>query len=271
MSDKKPLLPVKYDVVFRMFFADERDTESLTGFLKSVLKLPEEEYGEIEIADPHLLQEFNEDKLAIIDIKLHTKSRKVIHIEIQLKVTEELKNRIMYYGAKLITEQIGESGKYRDINKVISIVITDEILIKESPKYYHRFIHCEPETGIVLSDLFETHTIELKKLPVNADGTNLCDWAKFIAAETEEELDMLAERNPEIGRAVVKLRKMSADEKARDLYERRINAKRDIAMYVYDGEKQGRVSVARNALKKNMPISDIADITGLPLEEIELL
>jgi len=56
----------------------------------------------------------------------------------------------------------------------------------------------------------------------------LYDWAKFIAAETEEELMLVAERNPQVQRAVVKLRELSADEKARDLYERREKALRDI-------------------------------------------
>jgi hypothetical protein len=44
---------------FSACFADERNLESLVGFLKSVLRLPEDDYGEIEIADPHLLREFD--------------------------------------------------------------------------------------------------------------------------------------------------------------------------------------------------------------------
>lgn len=39
---------------------------------------------------------------------------------------------------------------------------------------------------------------------------------------------LVAERNPQVQRAVVKLRELSADEKARDLYERREKALRDI-------------------------------------------
>ena len=89
------LLPVKSDVVFRLFFADERNEDSLISFLKSVLRLPDDDYNEIEIADPHLLREYDGDKLAIIDVKLKTKTKKIIHIEIQLKVTPELKNRII--------------------------------------------------------------------------------------------------------------------------------------------------------------------------------
>jgi len=51
-----------------------------------MLRLPEDDYHEIEIADPHLLREFEDDKLAIIDVKLYTKTRKIVHIEIQLDV-----------------------------------------------------------------------------------------------------------------------------------------------------------------------------------------
>ena len=46
MDNKKPLLSVKSDVIFRLFFADERNVESLIGFLKSVIRLPEDDYNE---------------------------------------------------------------------------------------------------------------------------------------------------------------------------------------------------------------------------------
>jgi len=52
----------------------------------------------------------------------------------------------------------------------------------------------------------------------------LYDWAKFIAAKNEEDLNMVAERNPQLKQAVVTLRKLSADEQARDMYERREKA-----------------------------------------------
>ena len=204
--DKREFLPVKIDVIFRLFFADERNKESLISFLKSVLKLPDDDYSEIEIADPHLLREYDGDKLAVIDVKLHTKSRKVVHIEIQLKVTPELKNRIILYDSKLIAEQIGSGDDYNVIQKVISIVITEEKLIPNSLKYHHRFTFYDPAVGVELSDIIEIHTLELEKLPEGTDGTELYDWAKFINAETEEELNMVAERNPQIGQAVVKLR-----------------------------------------------------------------
>ena len=82
--DKRAFLPIKSDVIFRLFYADERNEEFLISLLKSILRLPEDDYSRIEIADPHLLREFDGDKLAIIDVKLYTKNRKIIHIEIQV-------------------------------------------------------------------------------------------------------------------------------------------------------------------------------------------
>ena len=295
LKHERPFLPVKYDVIFRLFFADERNEEELISLLKSVLLLNEEEYESIEIADPHLLPEYTGDKYAVIDIKLHTKNRKVIHVEVQLQVPPSMKNRIVFYDAKLITEQMGSGDKYEDIQKVISIIITEEQLISDSPSYHHRFTFYDPEAKVEFTDIVEIHTLELRKLPVSADGTALYDWAKFIDAETEEELDMLAQRNPQVRKAVVKLRELSADERARDMLERREKGRRDFDDFMDGAEKrghaeglaegraeglaegraeglaEGRIDVARNLVKMNMPIEQIIAASGLTREEIEML
>jgi predicted transposase/invertase (TIGR01784 family) len=78
------ILPVKSDVIFRIFFTDERNIEFLTDFLKSALSIPAEEYDEVVIVDPHLIREYPKDKLGIIDVKLKTVSGKTVHIEIQV-------------------------------------------------------------------------------------------------------------------------------------------------------------------------------------------
>ena len=45
--DNKAFLPVKSDVIFRLFYADERNEEFLISLLKSMLGLPEDDYHEI--------------------------------------------------------------------------------------------------------------------------------------------------------------------------------------------------------------------------------
>jgi predicted transposase/invertase (TIGR01784 family) len=274
-ASDRPFLPVKFDVVFHLFFADERNEEELVCLLKSILSLPEDEYESIEIADPHLLSEYVGDKYAVIDVKLHTKSKKTIHIEVQLKVPPTMRERVVFYGAKLVTEQMGSGDDFKKIQKVVSIVITDEDLISGSRKYHHKFTFFDPDAGVEITDTIEIHTIELRKLPPSADGTALYDWAKFIDAETQEELDMLAERNPQVGRAVVKLRELSADERARDMFERREKGRRDVAAFAdkarQEGVAEGRADVARNLIKMKMPAKQIMAVTGIPIEGLEEL
>ncbi|MCL2054637.1 MAG: Rpn family recombination-promoting nuclease/putative transposase [Oscillospiraceae bacterium] len=271
MVTKTFLISVKNDIGFRLFFADERNIEFLQGLLKSILKLDDGEYEVIEILDPHLLREFHGDKLGIVDVKVKTKTGKIIHIEIQLKVRPGMEERIIYYDAKLITEQIGSSDKYKDLKRVISIIITEETLIKSSPLYHHRFTFFDPNANIELSDLIEIHTLELNKLPDNFDGTELCDWAKFIAAGSEEELEMVANRNTQISKAVVKLRELSADEKARDMYERQEKARRDYEWALNDELNKQAMTIANGMILDNIPVANIIKYTGLTREEIEAL
>ena len=275
MANMKPLLSVKHDIIFRLFFADERNAEDLIALLKSILTLPDDDYNEIEISDPHLLPDYIGDKYAVIDVKLRTKSRKIIQIEVQLKVSEALKSRIVFYGAKLITEQMGGGDDYEKINKVISIIITDEKLIKDSERYHHRFTFYDPDAEVEFTDLVEIHAVELKKLPDTTDGTPLYDWAKFIAAETEEEFEMAAQTNPQVRRAVVKLRELSADEKARDMVERREKGERDFRMFVNDAKREGeqtaRVEVAQAALELGIDMDTTIKLSGLTREEVETL
>jgi len=55
----------------------------LVSLLKSFLELPQEEY-ELTFLDTHLKPETEDDKLGIVDVKINTKTGKIINIEIQV-------------------------------------------------------------------------------------------------------------------------------------------------------------------------------------------
>jgi len=98
-------IPAKSDVVFKIFFADDLNKAFLISFLQAVLKLDIDEYADIQIIDPHLKRRRKGDKCGILDVKVRTKAGKIVNIEIQLQITSEMRDRIVYYGTKLITEQ----------------------------------------------------------------------------------------------------------------------------------------------------------------------
>jgi len=259
------ILSPKSDIIFKLLFGVELSIEILTDFLKSVLKLPEEDYGEVIIVNPFLLQDYEGDKLGILDVKIKTKTKKVIDIEIQVKPTKAMKERVVFYSSKMITEQVGSGGKFQKIKRVISIIITDHTLINDSPKYHHRFTLYDRDNDVEFTDIIEVNTLELNKIPPTEDGTPLWEWLKFLNAESKEEFDMIAERNPVIKKAVVRLAELSQDEKTRMLYESRQKLEWDM----WSREQEGVFRVAKNLLDVGDTIEKIVMVTGLSYEEVE--
>ena len=89
--------------------------------------------------------------------------------------------------------------------------------------------------------------------------------------------------NKDINKAIDELEQVSGNEKLRRIAELKEKYIRDeqasIAYAQNEGYRQGeakgkaeeKTEVAKKLLKKQMPIRDIAEVTGLSLEEIERL
>jgi predicted transposase/invertase (TIGR01784 family) len=142
----------------------------------------------------------------------------------------------MFYTSKMFTEQMSAGKFYGNIKRVISIIITDFDLISGSENHIHRFRLRDGE--IEFTNLLEINTLELRKLP-NVDDA-LVNWLKLIRSSDKEEIDMLAEKNPEMKKAVGILYQMSSDEIARAEYEYREKARMDRAAEIEYGRREGR-------------------------------
>ena len=231
MDKKIQLLPVTSDFIFKLIFGDQRNVDILAAFLRAVLDIPDEEYERLVIVDPHIKKESVDDKYGILDVKLHTVSGSIIHIEIQVRVLPDMKARTIYSQSKLVTEQMASGMKWSDIKRTITIVITSEVFMPDGDKYHHQFRY-RTNGGIEFTDLSEINTLDLGKLPPDDDSTELWCWMKFIKTDDEEVLDMLATRSPQIRKAVGVLKELSADEQTRMLYEKREMARRDVESMV---------------------------------------
>jgi predicted transposase/invertase (TIGR01784 family) len=275
LEEKPKLLKVKLDFVFKLIFGDQRNTDILAGFLKSVLDIPDDEYDRLTIIDPHVKKESADDKYGILDVKLHTKNGTIIHVEIQIEQIDYMEHRIIYDQSKMITEQIKSGDKWGVINRVVSIVITDFPFPAEGTGYHHEF-RLRTKDGVEFSRLKEIHTLDLSKLPSVTDNTELWPWAKFVKSDnSEEELDVLAQKSPELRRAVGVLKELSADERTRMLAEEREIARRNYVSGLEGAEQKGRQeernNIARNMLRRNRPIDEIIEDTGLTREQIDAL
>ena len=268
---EKPLLSPKSDFVFKLIFGDSRNVEILAAFLKAVLNMPETEFEYLTILDTHLKPEFENDKLCILDVKIHTKTGKIVNVEVQVSNFPQMRVRTVFYMAKMITEQVGKGSDYDEIKKVVSIVITDYKLIPENESYHNHYCLYDPKTNSQFTDVMEVHTLELPKLPSKNDKTPIWDWMQFLKSSKEEEIIMIAEKNPQIGKAYAVLKELSQDERARMIYEEREKARRDELARMNGARQEAALDIAKNALKMNMKAEDIANLTKLAIERIEQL
>ncbi|GHU30382.1 hypothetical protein AGMMS50256_17220 [Betaproteobacteria bacterium] len=272
MAPPRSFLSPRNDLVFKLLFGDARDTSILTAFLKSVLDLPEEDYQEVMIVDPQLKGEMPDDKQGILDVKVKTSSGKLLDIEIQIVEHPQMRERVVFYLARMVTEQIGKGEDYQKIKRSISILITDYVQIPENQSYRNCYRLHDRKTGSEFTDLLEVNTLELPKLPQEEDGTALWEWLGFLKARKEEELMKLAEKNPQLKKAVSRLVELSEDDQTRLLAESREKLQRDIAAREHAAEEKGRkeerLALARNALSMGLSVENILTLTGLSREDI---
>jgi predicted transposase/invertase (TIGR01784 family) len=240
MKEPKFFTPTN-DFVFKMIFGDERNIDILADFLQAVFDLPPEEYVQLQIADPHAKREREKDKLGILDVKVRTKTGQLIDIEIQVSDTPFMRERIIFYLAKLVTDQIEKGMGYKSIKRSICLIITDYVLTPETDVCHDQFLLYSELTKTRFSDIVEIDTLELPKVPANWDSSpspngakvplrqneKLWQWTKFLAGKTMEDFMALAETSPVMKKAVGALMELNASQRRRMLADARQKARWD--------------------------------------------
>ncbi|MDR0339191.1 MAG: Rpn family recombination-promoting nuclease/putative transposase, partial [Desulfovibrio sp.] len=164
---------------------------------------------------------------------------------------------------------------YKAVNRVISVLITDFTLFRETRDYHTPFKLRSEDGSIVLTDALEFHILELSKIPVTQDGRKVWPWLKFLASGTKEEFAMLERTYVELQKPVARLMEMSADEIIRRQKESWDKARRDeearMELAEARGEARGKAEIAANMRKEGLPVSVIAKVSGLTVAEIEAL
>ena len=136
-----------------------------------------------------------------------------------------------------------------------------------------------------MTDRLELIIIELPKArrmyKTNPSNT-ICQWMLFLDNPNQKEVVQIMKENKDINKAIDELEQVSGNEKLRRIAELKEKYIRDeqasIAYAQNEGYRQGeakgkaeeKTEMAKKLLKK-MPIRDIAEVTGLSLEEIERL
>ena len=153
----------------------------------------------------------------------------------QVKYFARWDRRNLFYLAKMFTEDLKSGEKYDRLKKCICISILDFNLTGRPE--YHSVYRLRDEKGYEFSDLFEIHTIELKKKLNGEDRVD--DWIRLFNAKTEEELDMIKTSNPGIREAMRELKVMSLGKRLRLIHEEHLKEIRDRHMIEDEAREEG--------------------------------
>jgi len=285
---KEMFISPLYDFVFAHVFGDQRNIANTENFLKTLLDIPEDEYDKLVVKNPILKPAFKRGKTGIVDLRLDTKSGRVIHIEMQVEKTGNLRSRILYYAARLLAEQLKEKEDFSSLHQVISILICNHELLEEEKSYINEYILRNNENRC-FTDLLKVIILELPKVPKEEDSA-VWPWLQFLKSKSLEDYKMLVKKHPELKQATVCAQKVSFRERLRitlfDLEMRRRDEREWKKFVIEEARKEARekireetreeireevLKIAHKMKENGISPEQIQTITNLPPEEIARL
>lgn len=269
-DDKFIMLPT-VDVCFKSLMNNPKVRK---GFIAALLNVAPETIAETTLLPTALRQDYPDDKLGILDVRVSLEDRQQFDMEMQVAYFEYWDARILFYLSKIFTDQLKKGEPYENLKKCIHVSILDFIYFEDDDDCHRTICFCDEKTGKKYTDLMEIQILELKKLPKELkNDPDILNWMRFLGGKTRREFEAMAKKDEYIEEAYRELEKLSADEQAKLEYEAREKAIRDhnsqMNSALKRGMEKGQRSLIRTMLKNGAEPDLIAKLTGLSLAEIK--
>jgi predicted transposase/invertase (TIGR01784 family) len=218
------LLDPKLDIVFKLLL--QREQVLLRSMIETVVTLPAA-IEELEILNPEIPRELVADKGVFLDVRVSLANHAKVDIEMQSELPTGIRSRFLYYWAKEYSGELQRGDVYPQLIPVISIIWLGKNLLN-GEKFHSVFHIAEDTTHELFCKDLEFHTLELRKLRYlsEVNQPQLYRWSRFLLADSDEELDKLAQEDPIMQTAKTTLEAISADPGAQSLAREREMARR---------------------------------------------
>jgi predicted transposase/invertase (TIGR01784 family) len=150
------------DYAFKKTFGVQVNELALISLLNAILNLPDP-IQSVTIRNPFSVQDFEEDKLSVLDVLAQDTTGAYYHIEVQLSVLAGLIQRIVYYTCDTYAAQLSKGEQYLKLTPVYSICLLDGVLWRDTGQLQHAFRLTDKDSGRVLDQTIEIHFLELGK------------------------------------------------------------------------------------------------------------
>jgi len=277
------------DFAFKKTFGTPENRAALISLLNAILK-PVSPIVEVTLQNPFNLQDFEDDKLSILDVKAVDDAGAIYDIEMQLAIFAGLVERIVFYGCELYAGQLKVGDDYASLRPVYSICLLGGILWPDATRVHHAFRLADAASGRVLRGTLEIHTLELGRYNLEeADlpaGDMLDRWLYWLLHAQEYEPAALLELLPQpaIRQATETLTRISQKSEDKTMYDAREKAIRDRNWQLNaarrEGEQEGKIEGKIEGEIKlirtlqgilGVPLSEDDDLRAMTLEQLEAL
>lgn len=214
------------DYACKMLLGNPSHSRLTLHFLNAVLK-PVTPIVEVTYLNPIIPKEFDADKLAILDVLAEDAIGRRFNVEVQRTNPSWLAERLTYYAATQLVEQIGEGDNYTQLRPSIGICLLKAISFPSSTDYHHEF-RLRTSSGLELTKCLEIHLLELPKYLTTHDNGRVLDpleqWMDFFgrAYGSSPELVRQRLRSPIFDEALGVLEMISKTPDQRRYYNARL-------------------------------------------------
>jgi predicted transposase/invertase (TIGR01784 family) len=250
VSSDAPLLDPKNDYVFKRLFAQRID---LLTDLVNLVRGEAEPLKLTEVLNPHILPEDITGKQIVLDVRALDSRGRSIDVEVQVRAQRDYSARALYYLARSLVDQIGESEAYGRLRSVIGVSILDFQLFREPGDKtcgQWRFamradqqLNQPPQPPRELEVQLELNFLELPKLArLGLEKTNkpLYDWCLFFSNPNGVDVEQIT--HPSVKEAFAVLKSVSATAQERADAEKRIKYVRDLNAMIGAGWDEGKAA-----------------------------
>jgi predicted transposase/invertase (TIGR01784 family) len=273
------------DFAFKKTFGTPENRAALISLLNAILK-PTPPIVDVTLQNPFNVQDFEDDKLSLLDVKAVDGAGTIYHIEMQLDIFAGLVQRIVFYGCELYAGQLKAGEDYAALRPVYSICLIHGILWRDATRVHHAFRLTDEQSGRVLRGTLEIHTLELGRYTLTeadlAAGDMLDRWLYWLLHAQDYEPAALLELLPQpaIRQATETLGRISQQSEDKAMYDAREKAIRDenwrLNAARREGEIEGKIEGEIKLIRTlqgilGATVSEDEDLRGMTLEQLEAL
>lgn len=210
------------DIVLHSITQNNKDV--LKGLTASLLMLPVSEVTDVELMNPIDYRNYA-DKEIILDIKALVNGRKIVNVELQMRLATDSiwwLNRSLLYLCRTF-DNLESGNDYGDIRPSMQVcIVPKEVFSETKPEFYAQYYLINELTGHIYTRDFSLRVLYLNHIDMATDedkAIGLDYWAKAFLASTWEELKVLAERGNVFREVAEEMYTVNADVSQRSIAE----------------------------------------------------